>query len=247
MTDERLEAEVRALRAKGRSPKEIARALGVRPAAVADLVRRIAAEQAATEPAQVNCLVSPGWDIGLTFDGHPDWPSDPTAAPPASGLVCVLVSREERNRRLAVTGYLLDVYCLGVKNTIGPRRMPSHEQPAFAKSFFSAWDRSPRPIPVDLARDLVFGAAAYATSLGFPPHPDFALARRELEPWDGPSAIRFGRDGRPFYHQGPYDDAHHVLRTLEAGVGRGNFHYVVSTPLETAPARRSERRHRRAA
>jgi hypothetical protein len=236
VTDRELEDRVRALRAKGRSPKEIARALGVRPAAVADSVRTIAAERAASEPAQVNCLVSPGWDIGLSFGGHPDWPSGRTASPSASGLVSVLVAREERNRRVTVTGYLLDVYCLGVKNTIGPRRMASDEHRAFAKSFFSAWDEPVRAIPIDLARHLVFGAAAYAASLGFPPHPDFAVARRELEPWDGPSAIRFGQDGKPFYHEGPYDDARHVIGTLEASVGRGNFHFTVSTLDAFGPA-----------
>jgi hypothetical protein len=247
MTDDELLAAVRELRGQGRSPKEIARALGVRPAAVADLVRTIAAERAAVEPARLTCLVSPGWDIGLSFDGHPDWPSDKAATVPDSGLVAVLVASEDRNQRVSVCCYLLDVYCLGVKNTIGPRRMPRSELRAFAATYFSAWEDPGRSIPVDLSRHLVFGAADYAAGLGFAPHPDFAAARKALEPWDGPSAIRFGRDGKPYYTEGPYDDARHVIRTLEASVGRGNFHFTVLTldafgPASPAQLRRSSGR-----
>ena len=42
MTDEDLKRRVAELRARGRSPKEIAQALSVRPATVAALVRTIA-------------------------------------------------------------------------------------------------------------------------------------------------------------------------------------------------------------
>ncbi len=229
MTDDELLAAVRELRGTGRSPKEIARALGVRPTAVADLVRTVAVERAAVEPAQLSCLVSPGWDVGLSFDGHPDWPSDKAVSSAASGLVMVIVSLKDRNQGVSVCGYLLDVYCLGVKNAVGPRRMPGNELRRFVKSYFSAWDDPAQPIPVELARHLVFGAADYASSLGFAPHPDFAAARPVLDPWNGPSSIRFGRDGKPCYNEGPYDDARHVIKTLEATVGAGNFHFTVST------------------
>lgn len=59
--DDSLLGRVRELRAAGRSPKQIARALGVRPATVAPLVRTVAREDAATDPdAVVGCWVSPG-------------------------------------------------------------------------------------------------------------------------------------------------------------------------------------------
>jgi hypothetical protein len=49
----------------------------------------------------------------------------------------------------------------------------------------------------------------------------------QLGSWAGPSAIRFGRDGKPFFVQGPHDDADAVLQTLERSVGRGNFTFLV--------------------
>ena len=221
---------VRELRAEGRSPKEIARALGVRPSAVAPLVRAIAAEGGtrAPEPEPVGCWVSPGWRVGLAVEGHPDWPDGGTERPEASGLVSVLVAREDRKGKVSVCGYLLDVYCLGVKNALGPQRLHRAELADFVRSYFGAWGSGPGEAPIELARHLVFGALAYASKLGFAPHPDFERARNHLGPWQGPSAIRFGRDGTPFFTEGPHDDAASVLRRLEQGVGSGNFHFLVS-------------------
>ena len=122
MRDEELEQAVRGLRAQGYTPKGIARALGVRPAVVAPLVRLIAAERTAagTECELAGCWVSPGWRAGLTVSGHDEWPDGQTADPEAGGLVGVLLAREDRNQQVTVCGYLLDVYCLGVKNVLGP-------------------------------------------------------------------------------------------------------------------------------
>ena len=64
--------------------------------------------------------------------------------------------------------------------------------------------------------------------LGFEPHRDFGRARRLLGPWRGPSPITFGRDGKPYYVNGPYDDPERVLATLERSVGLDGFHYTVS-------------------
>ena len=73
--DDDLCGRVRELRAAGRFPKQITRALGVRPAIVAPLVRTIAQQEAAAEPqpAVVVCWISPGWSTGLNIDGHDDW------------------------------------------------------------------------------------------------------------------------------------------------------------------------------
>jgi len=80
VSDEELEQAVRRLRTEGYAPKEIARALGVRPAVVAPLVRMIAAERAdtAAESELAECWVSPGWRAGLTVAGHPEWPGGET-------------------------------------------------------------------------------------------------------------------------------------------------------------------------
>jgi transcriptional regulator len=71
MSDDQFKERVRALRARGHSPKEIARALGVRPAEVAELVRVIAAERAGGASTSARCWVNGGWSEGLLVDAHP--------------------------------------------------------------------------------------------------------------------------------------------------------------------------------
>src|SRR6266487_410030 len=209
MTDEELKLRVLALRAQGRSGKEIARALRVRPATVAALVRTIARREvvAAPEPAVVGCWVSPGWRAGLTVEGHPDWPDEEGADSGAAGLVAVLVAREHRYGKVTVCGYLVDVYCLGVKDVVGPRAMHERELSGFVERYYEGYPSPPLAAPIDLARHLAWGAVEYARTLGFEPAHGFNATAAHLGPLTESSAIRFGRDGRPLYVQGPHDDA----------------------------------------
>ena len=75
MPDDELLERVRALRARGRSPKEIARTLKVRPATVTPLIRRLAAaEPQEKEAPLIGCWVNQGWSSSVRFAGHPEWP-----------------------------------------------------------------------------------------------------------------------------------------------------------------------------
>jgi hypothetical protein len=239
LLDDDLLARARKLRAAGRSPKEIARVLGVRPSTVAPLMRAIARDAAAGEPesALIGCWVSPGWSAGLTVAGHEEWPDLDAVDNPGGGLVGVVVARRHRPRRVSVCGYLVDVYCLGVKNALGPDVMNDRDLPGFLGRFFSAFEacenaEAPIEAPLELARHLVWGAVDYARELGFPPHPDFQPASGHLGAWRETTDITFGRDGIPFYVGGPYDDALAVTRILTRSVGNGNFHFIA--PVGTA-------------
>jgi hypothetical protein len=230
MDSEELTSRVRALRARGSTPKAIARALGVPPATVAPLVRAIAAEDHASAPERetIQCWVSPGWSQGLTIDGHRDWPDVDTPDPGASGLVSVLVTRQARYGKVRVCGWLVDVWCLGVKDTIGPRGMDQRRAAELTGSYFAAYQARPLAAPLDLAQHLVFGAVAYARRLGFEPAPGFDQTTSHLGAWTDPSAITFGRDGKPLFVQGPHDNAASILNTLQRSVGPNNFHYLVT-------------------
>jgi hypothetical protein len=222
---------VRTLRERGNSPKEIARALKLPPATVAPLIRALAAERPPTAKAPViaGCWISAGWSAGLSVDGHPEWPGiDAPGDLGREGLVTVLVATERGGSKVSACGYLVDVYCLGVKNALGPQGLDRRKLPEFVHQYFQTSDEPPLAAPVDLARHLVLGAVAYARKLGFEPHPDFAPAAGHLEPWTGPSAISFGRNGKPFFMQGPYDDAASVMKTLKRSVGKGNFDVVAA-------------------
>ncbi|MGH3909851.1 MAG: hypothetical protein ACRDRM_03375, partial [Pseudonocardiaceae bacterium] len=228
MLDEELLGRVRELRAEGRSPKQIARALNVRPAVVAPLVRAAAKQDADAQPdAVVGCWISQGWRSGLTIDGHDDWPDVTPSEGGPEGVACVVVARRYRPQRASVCGYLVDSYCLGVKNALGPEVMNERDLPAFLRRFFTPFSPAGEPIsaPLELARHLICGAVDYARRLGFEPAPDFEPAAGHLGPWPDTSDIAFGRHGVPYYVSGPYDNPAAVLRTLTRSVGKGNFQY----------------------
>ena len=107
----------------------------------------------------------------------------------------MLVARRHRHDKISVCGYLADVYCLGVKNALGPEVMDELTLHEFVRNYFSGYDDGPLEAPIELARQLVVGSVDYARGLGFDPHPDFAAAVGHLGPWTPPSTITFGRDG----------------------------------------------------
>jgi hypothetical protein len=226
MNDAQLLDDVRRLRAAGAAPKEIARALGLRPAVVAPLVRHIAAEQGrgrAGEAELAGCWVSPGWSRELLVMSREGWDDVDLGDGWPAGVALALVARAARGDRLTVCGYLVDTFCLGVKNTIGPERMRDRDLPAFVRRYFQAFPASPLSAPIELARHLVLGAVEFASGLGFAPHQDFEAVREHLGKLDEPCAITFGREGRPLYVPGPYDDPIAIMETLRTTIGADGF------------------------
>lgn len=220
------------LRKQGNTSKQIARALGIRPAEATELVRAAAAlaqaDADATEPELVGCWINTSWSAGLTIAGHPEWLRDTDSDPGVEGLATVLVARRHRYDKVAVCGYLADVYCLGVKNAFGPKTMNERELLEFRRKYFSRYDNNAVEAPIELVREVVLGSVEYARGLGFEPHPDFAKARPHLGPWTGPSSITFGKNEKPLYISGPYDEPYSVVRTLQESAGDGNFDYIAA-------------------
>jgi hypothetical protein len=226
MTDNELLDQVRRLRAEGVSPRGIAAVLGVRPSVVTPLVRGIAAAQAdppGRTPALTGCWVSPGWSRKIIVAGRDGWDDVDLGADGPAGVALVLVARAAGRDRVSICGFLLDTFCLGVKNVIGPTKMRRTDLPEFVSRYFEVFPAPALAAPIELAQHLVFGSVAFAARLGFPPHPELAAARVHLGELNEPCAITFGRNGRPLYVAGPYDDPIAVMETLAATVGVEGF------------------------
>jgi hypothetical protein len=112
-----------------------------------------------------------------------------------------------------------------VKNTTGPLVITPESLDDLLARFYQSHPDGYLAIPENLAVELVWGALDYAGSLGFTPAPgsDWRDTRGHLGERPASSPIRFGRDGKPFYVNGPYDDADQVLRTLSHTVGDEGF------------------------
>ena len=228
MPTQQLFDRVRELREAGRTPKEIARALKMPPSAVAPLIRSVAAAEGRTrEDALIGCWISPGWSSSVQAPERPDWPgSGPSERTGQSGLVIVLVARDRGGSTAGVCFYLVDTWCLGVKDAAGPRSMNRRRLGGFIQQIFGAWDEPAVEVPLDLGRQIVYGAIGYAGELGFEPHEDFEPAAGYLGAWDGKCELTFGRDGKPMYISGPHDDADKIIRKLHRDLGGGNYDFV---------------------
>ncbi|MER6076464.1 hypothetical protein ABT187_48845 [Streptomyces sp. NPDC001817] len=204
-----------------------------------------AVEAAAPGHGEPRCWVNAGWSRSVDLEGAPQWTGlDPGAcdAEEARGLVTVLVAADSaRSTKAQVAGFLLDVWCLGVKNALPPEPMSPSRLDAYRQAYFSAYDKHVQ-VPAELARALVFGAAAYAHELGFAPQADFEAAAAVLGEPAGACPIRFGRDGKLLYVNGPYDDPEAIVRTLRRTVGDDGFHCTVAFPEQ--PRRRLFRSRR---
>lgn len=223
------------MRERGSGPKQIAKALGLRPAQATALVRKVAeAQQAGIGPAEravVGCFVNAGWSAGLGMAAAPGW----AAADPVrdkddlgtGGFAQVLLARQERGSRVTVCGFLVDVYCLGVKDVTGPEVMGAGSLQAYARSYYSAFDHPPLSIGVEQAQTIVHGAITYARNLGFEPATGFEEAAEHLGALpDGLPEIRYGKDGKPFYISGPRDNPRAIVQQLERACGADNYHYI---------------------
>lgn len=219
--------EILRLREAKVAPKQIARKLKLRPAEVTAFIQDHA-EEADLEKARSGdlqslqeCRVNQGAArnlLGLKDQQEHEGPE---------GMCQVLVARQEGSR-LLVSSYLIDYWCLGVKNMMPPRIMGRSEYQLLLESSQERFEEALVEITLEQAQSIVYGAVDYAHSLGFEPHRDFntkAQIHLGLRP-ETLIPIEFGKDGQPFFMNGPYDDTARVIKTLEANVGAGNFNYV---------------------
>jgi hypothetical protein len=121
----------------------------------------------------------------------------------------------------------VDIWCLGVKDASGPRKLSIADYSDLKDHAYSAFDEDPKAISLELAQAIVLGGVEYAATLGIQPHRDFEKARQLLGTWNGEPKLNFGRDGKPFYISGPYDNPNRILKILRETVGDGNFDYLI--------------------
>jgi hypothetical protein len=149
-----------------------------------------------------------------------------------TGMGNVWFSRQCADGRYALSIFLVDTYCLGIKNALYAIVTPSdytarldHLRRSFGKDF-------EREHPA-YARKLVERAVAYARDLGFDPHPDYHIAKVIFGDADAtacPTRLAFGRDGKPFYVCGPNDtptQQRRILKQLEKRCGSNGFNFLI--------------------
>jgi yecA family protein len=146
------------------------------------------------------------------------------------GMTQVVVTRTDDAGWLQVGVFLLDLYCLGVKDAF-TAEMPAGDWPETLEKIIPSPNRV--AFHPACARKLVEGAVAYTEALGFAPHRDYKKARRvfgSVTSRDCPETFTYGKNGKPFFVAGPNDDEERidrVVRVLTAKLGKDGFHYLL--------------------
>ena len=196
------EARLAKKRLKARARKQ-ARAGRSAPADALQHVKR-AVREAQGCPVH-ECMISRGWE--------------------ELGLVTILIARRQTNGRIAFGVFLVDVYCLGLKNTFCNGDFTVLEYGSQVRDkLVREYDLL--ACPLDLAHGLIYGGIEYAKQFGFKPNRDFKMSQYLLDPRESVTLrddLSFGKDGRPFYISGPEDNVERIVRQLEATAGEGNF------------------------
>jgi len=145
-----------------------------------------------------------------------------------AGIGTVIIARKMPNEHIGTSFFMLDVFCLGVKNAF------------FAEITLQSYRQRLREIEERealqmispaCARKLIEDCAAYAKNLGFSAHSDYTKAKKVFAGIDAKACseeFTFGKDGKPLYISGPFDTferSRKIINQLTKTCGPDNFHY----------------------
>lgn len=149
------------------------------------------------------------------------------------GLGHVIVVRKKSPERVDAGIFLVDAYCLGVRDAF----LFEGTEAEFRERFIEQQEEgenSFREMPAAYGRKFVEEAVAYARRLGFAPHRSYKKAARVfggLKAAPDLGRFSFGSEGKPLYVQSQYhsaDDARRIIGKLHRVCGEGNYHYIVA-------------------
>jgi hypothetical protein len=151
-----------------------------------------------------------------------------------SGIGRVVVSRLFANGHVAFVVFLVDLYCLGVKDV----HMGYSQRGAYENSIYDPMRRdfSIEALAPQCARKLIEEVVAFAHAYGFEPHPDYRTARLifgDIHAAECECTYEFGMKGEPLYIPGPYDSPARVARimsTLNNNTRRDKANFLIPAP-----------------
>jgi hypothetical protein len=202
-----------------RQQKKVAKLKAKRSDKRSDLIRRNSSDPT------VRLQRAEKWPVVHAYVGLKLWDD---------GIGHLVIARQESEGRLIFGVYLVDVYCVGVKDAFW-RAGTNGDFKDLIRSMEKVQTMTPIS-PACLAK-IVTGSVDYALSFGLRPHPDYrhaAMLLAGIDPSTCPQEFTFGRDGKPFYIQGPFESPE-VARAILERIHAAGGHFLVQVPLGQAP------------
>jgi hypothetical protein len=150
-------------------------------------------------------------------------------------IVQILVARRSDLGQVAVGAFLVDLGCLGVKSAFGRLFNSQREYEQTLRSEFVA-QQPMTSADLNLVAKIVREGLDYARQFGFDPDPDYRKAMRvmgDADPDACPTHVPLGKEGKPLFVAGPYDDVPGIMAKLTKLLGPDGFHYIVPIDPDT--------------
>lgn len=146
------------------------------------------------------------------------------------GIGYAAIGRRGPQGQVAGVVFLLDVFCLGVKDVVlfANSEWHWHELLGRFDRGGNGWEEA----SPEYVRKLADGAVAYAKSFGLDPHREWIDGSRifgEIDASKCPTEFTYGKDGKPLFIPGPYDGparVNQIMQALSHTTGRDKFDFT---------------------
>ena len=152
------------------------------------------------------------------------------------GIANIIIARNHINGNITVCFYLVDLFCLGVKDT---HYMFNTSRDEYQEIVSKSQHLDPITISYELAHNIIYAALEFAEEFGFKPHKDFTSITRFMLEEDTDDIelieIECGKNGKPLYVPGIDDDEqkiNSIIKQLEKTAGVGNFKYLTADEFD---------------
>ncbi len=145
------------------------------------------------------------------------------------GLASIVISKKMPSGKIIVGMYMIDIFCLGLKNTLFKFALTELEYQDFLNEINQRYNLV--ICSLNTAHNIIYGGIDYAEELGFKPHEKFKFTEFLLNTDlidNGIDNLEFGKNGKPFYCSGPFDDTKKILGILMQNIGEGNFDFLLN-------------------
>ena len=158
------------------------------------------------------CLVNDGWEEGQ--------------------LANVVVARQHTNGNITAGLFLVDLLCIGVKDTTWFFNISMLKYQEMIDNFMET-SEGVDTIDYNLAHNIIYAGIEFAADYEFEPHKDFTSITQYILYEDSDNIplieIDCGMEGLPAYMQGPLHskaEANRVIAQLERVAGPGNYYLL---------------------
>jgi len=148
-----------------------------------------------------------------------------------SGMANIVIARRHTNGNITFCLYLVDLLCLGVKDTFFKFNITETEYRNFLEKLEE--EMGMKITGYALVHNIILSGVEFAEEYGFKPYKDFTSVTEFMLEEDNDDIelieIECGRDGKPLYIQGPFEDAvksNKIMKQLEHSAGVGNYDFI---------------------